>query len=168
MFVIRKLPNTIYFVQKANLPDIHLQYVEQKTPLQDLPMAGTTLSYQDLTIEYKINGDFSNYIELFTWINGEGFPKDTAEYVDIKNENKDLLQEFGGLYSDAVLHVLDNKSNPIINILFRDAFPIAVGGLKFETDVEGVNYLSSSATFKFMWFDIERVNSGIPNTMISY
>lgn len=156
-FVIRKLPNTIYFVQKCNLPDIEAPSTKQFTPMQDLSMPGTTLNYGDLDIEYKINGDFSNYLEIFKWVNGENFPKDTDEYVDIKNENRDISAEFGGIYSDAILHVLDNKSQPIINILFRDAFPVKCGGFRFDTTDDGTNILTSTASFKYGWIDIERV-----------
>lgn len=156
-FVIRKLPNTNIFVQRCNLPSLSLAAAEQKTPLQDLPLPGTTLSYGDLLVTFRVNADFSNYLELFTWINGEGFPKDTEQYANLKNENNDLNAEFGGIFSDAILHVMDNNGNPIINILYRDTFITHLSDVYFDTATIDPNFLVCEATFKYAYLDIEKV-----------
>ncbi len=156
-FAIRKLPGMNYFVQRVNLASLHLSTPKQFTPLQDLPVAGTTLSYGDLVVTFRINADFSNYLELFKWINGEGFPKDFREYANLKNESHDLNAEFGGLYSDAILHIMDNKEKPIINVIYRDALVFNLSDIYFDTSTADPNYLLCEASFKYAYIDLERV-----------
>jgi hypothetical protein len=156
-FVIHKTPVINFFCQKCTLPGISIDTVEQPTPLQNLPMAGTTLNYEDLVIEFAVDENFQSYIEIWKWINGLGFPKNFHEYADLKNEDNDISQEFGGLYADATLHILSNETNPIINVYFRDAFPYSLSDLSFDATTEDANWLTATARFKYGWVDIEAV-----------
>ncbi len=156
-FHIRKLPTTNFFVQRVNIPSMTTQVATQHTPLQNLPLPGTTLTYGDLTLEFKVDEEFKNYLELFTWVNGLAFPKDTDEFASLLNESRDLKQEFGGIYSDAILHVLTNKSKPIINVLFREAFIYTLGEVVFRSTADDVDYLSCTAGFKYSYIDLENV-----------
>lgn len=156
-FQIFKLPNTNYFVQRCNLPGISANIVEQKTPLQDVPLPGTKLKYNDLVITFRINADFSNYLELFTWINGEDFPKDQREYANLKAEFRDISQQFGGIVSDAQLILMNNKEEPIIIITFVDAFVKSLSDLYFDSTTKDGNFLVCEATFDYAYININLV-----------
>lgn len=159
--VVRKLPSTTYFVQRANLAGMRLYGTpEQKTPLLNLPLPAVSLNYNDFIVTFRINADFSNYLELFTWLNGIGFPKNTLEYLDIRNEMHDLNSEFGGVLSDISLIILNNKSQPIINFIYRDAFIYSLSDIYLDTSTVDPNYLLCEATFKYMDIDIEQIENG--------
>lgn len=159
--VIRKLPNTVYAVQRVNLAGMSLYGTpEQKTPLQNLPLPAVSLNYNDFICTFRINADFSNYLELFTWLNGIGFPKDTEEYLDIKNELHCLNSEFGGIVSDISIIVMDNKSIPIINFIYRDAFVTRLSDVYLDVATQDPNYLICEASFKYMDINIEQIVSG--------
>lgn len=132
-FYIRKLPGVNYFVQRCNLSGMSVSSPMQPTPFQNLPLPGSTLSYDDLIVTFRINADFSNYISLFQWLNGLAFPKDFYEYAELRNENTDLNAKFGGLFSDALITVLDNFENPLLNIYYRDAFVTSLSDIYFDS-----------------------------------
>lgn len=156
-FVIRKIPNVNFTVQSVNIPSLNLAAVMQPTPLQNLPLPGTTLSYDNLNLTFILDEKFANYFELFTWINGLGFPKDFHQYASLKNEMRDVSSKFGGIWSDAILHVLTNESNPILNFIFRDAFPVSLGPIQFDTRDGGPAWITCAASFKYALTDFEYV-----------
>jgi hypothetical protein len=165
-FFIRKLPGVNYFVQRCNLPGMSISTPEQPTPLQNLPLPGTSLSYMDLVVTFRINADFSNYISLYKWLNGLAFPKDTYEYAELRNENTDLNAEFGGLFSDAVINVLDNYENSLLNIYYRDAFVTTLSDIYFDSTTADPNFLICTANFRYAWIDLESISPSGVATMI--
>ena len=57
-------------------------------------------------------------------------------------------------YSDATLTILSNKNNPIVEIRFRDLYPVAIGGLDYDQGATDVEYLRTTATFSYQLYEI--------------
>ena len=64
-FNIRKLPNTNYFVQAANLPGVQLGETPLATPFHQIPTPGDRVTYGELAITFKVDENMENYIELY-------------------------------------------------------------------------------------------------------
>jgi hypothetical protein len=156
-FNLRKLPHCNYFCKAVKLPAIGLGVAMQNTPFQALPVPGINISYDELEIRFLVDEDMRNYFEIVSWLNGLGFPKDFTQYATLKNENTDLNQKFGGLWSDAIIHVLTNASNPNINIIFRDAFPIYISPIEFFSDDQEATPIEAIAQFRYAYYDHEYV-----------
>ena len=54
-FNIRKLPNTNYFVQAANLPGVQLGETPLATPFHQIPTPGDRVTYGELAITFKVD-----------------------------------------------------------------------------------------------------------------
>ena len=58
------------------------------------------------------------------------------------------------MYSDAVMTVLTNKNNPVVECRFADVFPPSLSGLTYSQNQTDVEYLTASVTFKYKIYEI--------------
>ena len=58
------------------------------------------------------------------------------------------------MYSDAVLTILTNKNNPVVECRFRDVFPTSLSGLTYSQNQTDVEYLTASVDFKYTIYEI--------------
>ena len=152
-FVIKKTPNVNYFVQSVNLPNVNLGEAVLPSPFKRIPIAGDHIEYGDLQITFKVDENMQNYLELFNWIKAIGFPDtfDQHKAVDPKYVSSYTGE---GIYSDASLVILSSAMNPVHEVVFRDAFPVALTDFNFDARASDVEYVEATATFKFRTFDI--------------
>jgi len=55
----------------------------------------------------------------------------------------------------AVLTVMSNLNNEKIRIKFLNIFPISISDLEFDTSLSAEEHISSTASFRYDWFEIE-------------
>lgn len=161
-FSVDILPNVSYFCQTAAIPPISLSWIDYQNPLLNIPVPGTNLDYSELTIKFIVQENFENYLEIYNWLIGLGFPDDKQQYTDWQNKQKDRFpslssKSFGGSgnFSDARLIVLDSDNNPVASILFQDCFPINLQGLEFDISSGDTRYLTAQVTFKYSSYRFE-------------
>jgi hypothetical protein len=153
-FVLLKAPGVEYFIQSINIPSINLGVANVPTPFVRMPFAGDHLEFGELTISFKIDEDMKNYLEIYNWMIGLGFPDKFDQYKAISNTpTKD------GVYSDASLVILTSSKNPNIEVKFKNMFPISLDPIQFDTTQTDVEYVSTTATFKYQSFEVGTVNS---------
>ena len=152
--MIKKLPNTNYFVQSVNVPSVQATDVVVPTPFTNIPTIGDRLNYSEFQLSFKVDEDMTNYIELYDWLLQLHFPEDFAQSKNIyqKQNNVDFLQD--GPYSDATLTVLNSAMNPNREVIFEDCYPIALSDLQFSTTAASVDYIECQATFRYRMFRI--------------
>jgi len=146
-FVITKLPTVEYFVISVNLPQISLSgEAEINTPFKQISFGGDTVVYEDLNVEFLVDEDLKNWLEINDWIKGIGFPR-TREQFSTELDNS--VQLPNSIYSDAALILLTNKNNPNLQVTFENIFPTQLSGLQFTTQGTDTEVLRATATFKF-------------------
>ena len=169
-FLINQLPKVEYFTTEANIPGITLGEGEFPTPLKNIPMLGDKLTYEDLTISFIVDENLENYIEMHTWLTGIGFPKDRKQFADFRSttsntptiqrgESKDIGDVRAStpeiaMTSDAIMTILTNKNNPVVECRFRDVFPTSLSGLTYSQNQTDVEYLTASVNFKYQIYEI--------------
>lgn len=151
-FVIKKLPTTNFFVTRATIPGFDLGVAEAPTPFVRLPIPGDKIVFNDLQVTFKIDEDMKNYLEIFNWIMGLGFPDRYEQYAALKRKDK---SSGDGIYSDASLTVLTSAMNPNMEFTFRNVFPYSLTDLDFNTSLADVEYLDATVGFKFELFTIK-------------
>ena len=153
-FMIKKLPNTNYFVQSVNVPSVQATDVVVPTPFTNIPTIGDRLNYSEFQLSFKVDEDMTNYIELYDWLLQLHFPEDFAQAKNIyqKQNNVDFLAD--GPYSDATLTILNSAMNPNKEVIFEDCYPIALSDLQFSTTAASVDYIECQATFRYRMFRI--------------
>lgn len=145
-FNIQKLPELNFFVQSATLPGVTLPSTDQPTPFKKIPVYGDHIDYGELSVSFKVNEDLGNYIEIFNWIRGLGFPNEYPEYAELANQDP-LTGE--GIYSDAYLMVLSSNMQPVIRIDLIDIFPVSLSDLIFDSRDTQVDYIEATVQFQF-------------------
>jgi hypothetical protein len=175
-FNIVKLPKVEYFCTSVNIPGISINYVEQQTPLKDIPHPGEKLKYSDLTMSFIVDENLENYQEIHGWLVGLGFPDSYADYDTLIQAGKDRFPTSkssvstelgkirypapsqGAAFSDATLMVLTNKNNPVVEVRFKDVFPINLSNLNYSQQATDINYLTADVTFKYSIYNFANVN----------
>tara|TARA_Y100000310_G_scaffold128256_1_gene127394 strand:+ start:1166 stop:1750 length:585 start_codon:yes stop_codon:yes gene_type:complete len=170
-FGINQLPKVEFFTINANLPGIDATATSFATPFKDIPIMGEKLTYNNLDITFIVDEYLENYQSLHNWMTGIGFPSDRSEFRTYRDVTS--LTPAGGstppvdiissatsdkaMYSDAFLMILSNKNNPILNVVFRDIFPITLGGLEYTQGATDVEYITATASFAYQIYKFESV-----------
>ena len=175
-FKCTKLPTVEFFVQSANIPGINLGSAQQNTPLYDMPLPGDKITFAALDMSFLVDENLNNYKEIHDWILGLGFPSNNQQFQDLQSAGSDRfpgssrstavtgsstpqpLNE-GGIYSDAILTVLNSKNIAKTEIRFQNIYPTSLGSLNYDVRQSDVDYLSASCSFNYMNYDIVQVST---------
>ena len=162
--VFGRLQNVEYFCQSINLPKMTLGAAMQPTPFVNIPHTGDKMEYDPFTIMFKVDEDMANYLEIYNWMVGLGFPKSHDQYAQLLkdpasrfSQSEKMLET--NLYSDCSLFILNNNNEPFIEVRFYDAFPVSMEGLDFDLRVPTIDYFTGIATFNYKFYEIKPLNS---------
>jgi len=169
-FLINQLPKVEYFTTEANIPGITLGDGVMNTPLKDIPILGDKLTYDDLSISFIVDENLENYIEMHNWLTGIGFPKDRSQFSTFRSTTSNVATTTRGeskdigdvrattpelaMTSDAVMTILTNKNNPVVECRFKDVFPTSLNGLTYSQNQTDVEYLTAEVNFKYQIYEI--------------
>jgi hypothetical protein len=153
-FFIKKTPYTNFFIQKINLPGIRLVQVDTSNPFVKTPYAGDHIDFSTLNLNFKVDEDLKNYLEIHNWIIGLGFPENHDQYKDLSDKP---IYTGDGIFSDMTLTILSSTKTPNYEITFVDAFPITLSDLYFNTIDNNVTFLNADATFKYTHYTITKL-----------
>lgn len=148
-FTIYKTPGVNYFVQAASIPTLSLGRIEQGTPFSRFKLPGDKLDYSDLNITFRVDEELRNYYELYNWMTLLGKPENFDQYKSIST-----AETGEGTQSDATLIVLSSSKNPILEVNFKNIYPISLSELQFNTQLTDVDYIDVVATFAYDTFTI--------------
>ncbi len=154
-FRIQRYPGINYFIQRVNLPGVSFPVTIRPTPFTDVPIEGDHLVYEPLQVTFLVDEDLKNWNDMYTWMTGITFPRSFDEFRELKNQNIVISPDYGNIYSDVTLTILTNKSNPIANIFFRNAFPTVLTPIEFDTTNTDVSPITSTVTFRYTYYDVE-------------
>lgn len=152
-FKIKKTPHLNYFVQSVTLPGVSIAPIEVPNPFSKIPFAGSQLTYDTMSLTFKVDEDMKNYLEIYNWLTGMGFPKDFAQYQNIANQTTGE-----GVFSDLTLIINTSSKNPNIEVTFYDAFPLNLSPLTFDTTPEEVSHITCTVEFKYGRYVINTIN----------
>jgi len=150
-----RLPNVNFFAQRVNIPAVNLGLYLQPTPLSDAPTEGDKLTFEQFTMNFIVNEDLSNYLEIYNWMIAIGFPDNHNQFnldQSLKNNSDNTIR------SDMNIVINTNKSNPNYSITFRDAFPVSLGSIELDAAATSLEPILVDATFEFVGsFSIEKI-----------
>ena len=154
LFLLDRAKKTTFLCQKANIPAFTTGNIEIPTRgFVTIPVESTA-SYEDLTIEFIVDEDLRNYMEIHNWMRALSTP---GEYEDRYNWNQENSVRGTGndpRFSDATLQVLTSKENPNFKITFQDMFPVELSTLNFDATSEDIQYFTADVTFKYTIYNI--------------
>lgn len=158
-FLLNRAPKTAFLCNKANIPGITLGVAEQSNYLVNpIPHPGDNMVFEDFEIDFIVDEDMENYMEIQFWMRGLGFPETLAEIYDWQNDPDSYL--YGGLdanmnlYSDGTLFILNSNLRLNHQIRFRKMFPYRLSELSFDATNTEEEYFTASVSFKYMMYNI--------------
>ena len=159
--ILTKTLKVDFLCQSANIPQISMGTAVQPTYLKDIPVPGDKVLYDDLTVRFIVDEKMENYLAIYKWITGLGYPESLGQFKQLKKDDlrtdtnsPDLGDPRYYEFSDTTLQVLNSNYQPSVLINFRDAFPVSLSTLDFDVTTRDYNYFTAEVSFKYTIFDI--------------
>ncbi len=153
-FNIVKTPKVDFFSNSAKIPGITLGNIKVGNYLKSIDLPGDNIQFEDLTLQFIVDEDLENYLEIHNWIYGLGYPESVSEFQELiraKDGSKDLKEQF----SDGTLAILNSNFNVSARVKFRDLFPVSLSSLDFTATETDYTYFTATVTFKYLFYTIE-------------
>ena len=150
-FQLNNFPEVNYFCQSASLPGISISSISVPTPLKAIDIAGDEVSFEELTIKFIVDENMKNWLAIYDWIIGLGFPtkEGQAKYKKL-SENSELT-------TDATLTVLTGNMNPQINFKFQECFPLNLSSIAFDSGGTDIDYVTADVSFRYDVYTVENL-----------
>tara|TARA_B100000945_G_C20313276_1_gene563911 strand:+ start:33 stop:590 length:558 start_codon:yes stop_codon:yes gene_type:complete len=163
VFVLDKARKVSFLCQKAEIPDISLGQANIPTAgFAQIPISGS-IQYGQLNLEFIVDEDLRNYMEIHNWIRALGTPS-------VRQERKDWNDRWGNdsrsstddtKVSDATLQVLNNNNIVNFDIVFQSLWPVSLATIPFDVTGTDNDYLTSTVTFNYTTYEVRNKNSQI-------
>ena len=154
-FSVKKLPETKFFVQGIHIPGISLGEPQgPDTPFLKIPIPGDHIVVNELTVTCRVDEDLNNYLEVYNWLTGIGFPETFNQYAAVA---ANVPGSGEGIYSDGTLMILNSAKRPNVEVTFEDMYPTSMTDLNFTTTISDIDYLEASVTFRYKYYKIRKL-----------
>lgn len=151
-FNLMRAPTVNFFIQKVNIPGLALPTVDISNPLINIPYSGDHLNYDELEISFRVDEDLLNYLELHNWLKALG-RRDPSDYKALQTNASYMGTS---IRSDISLSVLRSTRQSNFEIIFKDAFPISLSSILFDSTSEDVNFVEATCVFRYIYFNITK------------
>ena len=150
-FQLNNFPEVNYFCQSANLPGISISAIDVPTALKTIAIAGDEVNFEELSIKFIVDENMKNWLSIYDWIIGLGFPtKEGQEKYKKLSENSELT-------TDATLTVLTGNMNPQINFIFQECFPLSLSSIAFDSGGTDIDYVTADVSFRYDFYRVENL-----------
>jgi hypothetical protein len=148
---VERLPHVQFFTQSVTIPSLSLAPIDKPSPFKPIPVPGDRVSYSELPLSFIIDEQMSNFIEVFNWIKGLGFPETFDQYRNLKNSE-------AGLLTDISIVIMNSHKNPNIEIQFKDCFPTGLSDVVLDTTQTDIIYPQATVSFAFLNYSIRQIS----------
>ena len=151
-FEIKELPMVSLFAQQFSIPGISLGRVLVPTPLVDYNIPGEKIEFEDLVINFLVDENLKNFIEVFNCMTALGFPQSSDQFKKMKEHGTPFTE-----MSDIILTVTSNKFNAHSRVHFVDCFPTDLNPVDFTNTDVTVTPITCTAIFAYSYYYFERI-----------
>ena len=152
-FNLAKYPKVDFFSNSARIPELSLAITNQPTYLKDIDVPGEKLTYGDFTLRFLVDEDMENYMSVYNWLNGLGFPESAKDFKDLTTD-KTGIRDMKEQFCDGTLRILNSNLREVAKVKFKDLFPISLTSLDFDATSSDVQYLTAEASFKYTIYEL--------------
>jgi hypothetical protein len=160
-FILSKAPKVDFMCQSANIPSISMGTAVQATYLKDIAVPGDKVLYDDLNLRFLIDENMENYLQIYKWITGLGYPESVEQYNTLRTEDpysviNDIERTDPRYFesSDATLQILNSNYQPNTLVKFKDVFPTSLSTLEFDVSDRDYSYFTAQVSFKYTIYEI--------------
>ena len=152
-FNLAKFPKVDFFSNSARIPELNLELTTQPSYLKNIDVPGERLTFGDFTLRFLVDENMENYISVYNWLTGLGFPETTKEFADLIKD-KDGQRDPKEAFCDGTLRILNSNYREVAKVNFNDLFPTSLTSLDFDATNTDIQYFTAEATFKYTVFKI--------------
>ena len=152
-FNLAKFPKVDFFSNSARIPELNLELTTQASYLKNIDVPGERLTYGDLTLRFLVDENMENYISVYTWLKGLGFPESTKEFKDLTTD-RDGIRDPKEAFCDGTLRILNSNYRDVAKVKFNDLIPISLTSLEFDATNTDVQFFTAEATFKYTLYKL--------------
>ena len=156
-FNLAKFPKVDFFSNSARIPELNLELTQQPSYLKTIDVPGERLTYGDLTLRFLVDENMENYISVYTWLKGLGFPESTKEFKDLTTD-RDGIRDPKEAFCDGTLRILNSNYREVAQVKFKDLFPTSLTSLDFDATNTDIQYFTAEATFKYTIYNLTASN----------
>ena len=152
-FSLAKFPKVDFFSNSARIPELNLELATQTSYLKNIDVPGERLSFGDFTLRFLVDENMENYLSVYNWLTGLGFPETTREFADLIKD-KDGQRDPKEAFCDGTLRILNSNYREVAKVKFNDLFPTSLTSLDFDATNTDVQYFTAEATFKYTLYKL--------------
>lgn len=152
-FTLAKYPKVDFFSNSARIPEISLDVARQSTYLKDLDIPGEKLNYGDLTLRFMVDENMENYISIYEWLTGLGFPETTSQFRTLTTDDSGIRDQKEA-FSDGTLRILNSNFREVAKVKFLDLFPTSLSSLDFDATATDIQYFTAQVSFKYTVYQL--------------
>lgn len=150
-FVIKRMPNVVFFCTDINIPSVSISDTSIPTPHKNFPIYGNKLDYGTLRVTFRIDENFQNYLEIYNWLERLTHPEAFTQFQQLSGP---MNNTGDSALSDATVTILNSSMAPNAEFQFEDIFPISVTELNFSATGSDVDYVTAAVEFRFKMFKV--------------
>ena len=152
-FNLTKFPKVDFFSNSARIPELNLELTTQASYLKNIDVTGERLTFGDFTLRFLVDENMENYISVYNWLTGLGFPETTKEFAEIIKD-KDGQRDPKEAFCDGTLRILNSNYREVGKVKFNDLFPVSLTSLEFDATNTDVQFFTAEATFKYTLYKL--------------
>ena len=152
-FNLTKFPKVDFFSNSARIPELSLELAQQSSYLKNIAVPGERLTFGDFTLRFLVDENMENYLSVYNWLTGLGFPETTKEFSDLIKDS-DGQRDPKEAFCDGTLRILNSNYREVAKVKFKDLFPISLSSLDFDATNTDVQFFTAEATFKYTIYDL--------------
>jgi hypothetical protein len=162
-FTLNRAPKVAFFGNTANIPSMTLGVANQSTYLKDIDVPGDKILFEDFSLRFLVDENLENYMEIYNWIRGLGFPESLEEIYNLQRTGKidQPLDKVMNIFSDGTLQVLTSHQNPNFKVVFEDLWPYSLSTLQFDATSEDIQYFTADVSFKYTIYNITDLSGNL-------
>ena len=153
-FNLTKFPKVDFFSNSARIPELSLELARQSSYLKNIDVPGERLSFGDFTLRFLVDENMENYLSVYNWLKGLGFPESGKQFKDITTDS-DGIRDPKEAFCDGTLSILNSNYREVAKVKFNDLFPVSITSLDFDATNTDVQYFTAEATFKYTIYDLK-------------
>ena len=152
-FNLTKFPKVDFFSNSARIPELNLELTRQPSYLKNIDVPGERLTYGDFTLRFLVDENMENYLAIYEWLTGLGFPETTKEFAEIIKDS-DGQRDPKEAFCDGTLRILNSNYREVAKVKFNDLFPTSLTSLDFDATNTDIQYFTAEATFKYTLYKL--------------
>jgi len=149
-FNTSRIPILSEFAVAVNVPTIEFISADLNTAFGvNIPTATGKYIFEDLTVSFLVNEDLEAWREIYEWLRRLGPLNEDVQNIQYENCYDST--------TTAELTILNSAYKLAYKLNFYNVFPITLGGFSFATTSADAIQITSTATFRYSYYELESV-----------